>query len=68
MNKIIGDIIRHMTPGRTYEKHYNNLNSVVKTIINNTNDFEALLSMVMVLLERLRKTVSWFDFRTTFYR
>lgn len=34
-----------MSPDRAYEKHYNQLKSIVDKVVNYTQDFEALLAI-----------------------
>ncbi|XP_008195313.1 VPS35 endosomal protein-sorting factor-like [Tribolium castaneum] len=45
LNTILGDIIDHIAPDRSYEQYYNQLKNVVENIVLNIQDFEALLVM-----------------------
>lgn len=45
VNKVIGDIIKHMTPSRSYENHYNTLKIILEKIMFDMNDFEIVFSM-----------------------
>ncbi|KAJ8038159.1 UPF0505 protein C16orf62-like [Holothuria leucospilota] len=45
VNTILNDIIKHMTPDRAFENHYQELQSVVSKILSQMHDFSVLFSM-----------------------
>ncbi|KAJ8945235.1 hypothetical protein NQ318_011216 [Aromia moschata] len=45
INTIIGDIIDHMTPNRSYEHYYSELKLIIGKIVSHIQDFELLLVM-----------------------
>lgn len=49
VNTFLGDIIKHMSPDRAYEKYYPQLKIVVDNVVQNSQDFEALLAMENLL-------------------
>lgn len=48
VNKILADIIKHMTPDRAFEDYYSQLQSVVTKILAHIHDFSLLFSIVSV--------------------
>lgn len=46
VNTFLGDVIRHMSPGRTFEQYYPQLQNIVDKVLNHTQDFESLFTMV----------------------
>ena len=46
VNKILADIIKHMTPDRAFEDHYPRLQSVVIKILTYIRDFSQLFALV----------------------
>ena len=46
MNKILADIIKHMTPDRAFEDHYSRLQSVVSKILTHMKDFSQVFALV----------------------
>lgn len=46
VNKILADIIKHMTPDRAFEDFYSQLQSVVTKILAHIHDFSVLFSIV----------------------
>lgn len=46
INAMLGDIIEHMTPNRSYEKYYNELKLIIGKVVSHIQDFELLLVMV----------------------
>ncbi|KAK6625056.1 hypothetical protein RUM43_005347 [Polyplax serrata] len=45
INIFLGDIIKHMSPDRAYEKHYPQLQTIITKVVQGTSDFENLFSM-----------------------
>ncbi|RZC42930.1 UPF0505 protein C16orf62 -like protein, partial [Asbolus verrucosus] len=45
INAILGDLIEHVAPDRSYEPYYTQLKYIVENIVLNVQDFEALLVM-----------------------
>ncbi|XP_022318792.1 VPS35 endosomal protein-sorting factor-like [Crassostrea virginica] len=45
VNKILADIIKHMTPDRAFEDYYSQLQSVVTKILAHMHDFSVLFSI-----------------------
>ncbi|XP_072391687.1 VPS35 endosomal protein-sorting factor-like [Diabrotica undecimpunctata] len=45
LNSVLGDLIEHMTPNRSFENHYNELKIVISKIVAQFQDFEMLLIM-----------------------
>ncbi|CAG9859861.1 unnamed protein product [Phyllotreta striolata] len=45
LNFVLGDIIEHMLPNRSFEKHYSELKLIISKIVNHFQDFELLLIM-----------------------
>ncbi|KAG5897769.1 hypothetical protein JTB14_019988 [Gonioctena quinquepunctata] len=45
LNMILGDIIDHMTPNRSYEKYYNELKLIIGKVVAHNQDLEMLLTM-----------------------
>lgn len=43
---MLGDIIDHVTPNRSYEKYYNELKLIIGKVVSHIPDFELLLVMV----------------------
>ena len=46
VNKILADIIKHMTPDRAFEDYYSQLQSVISKILAHIHDFSLLFSIV----------------------
>lgn len=46
MDKVLGDIIRHMIPRAAYENHYTALKTILEKIMFEISDFESVFSMV----------------------
>ena len=46
VNKILADIIKHMTPDRAFEDHYSRLQSVVSKILTHMKDFSQVFALV----------------------
>ena len=49
INKILADIIKHMTPDRAFEEFYSQLQSVVSKILAHLHDFSMLFSIVSLM-------------------
>nr|XP_023017945.1 UPF0505 protein C16orf62 isoform X1 [Leptinotarsa decemlineata] len=45
LNMILGDIINHMTPDRSFEKYYNELKHIIGNVTSQIQDFETLFIM-----------------------
>lgn len=61
VNTVLGDVIDHMIPNRCSEKFTSELKAIVRHIVVEIADFEALLSMVNNWSERNLKTLClWF--------
>ena len=45
INKIAGDVIKHMSENRAFESHYTQLSSMMTKILTHVNDFNALFSL-----------------------
>nr|KAG5704115.1 hypothetical protein BaRGS_009645 [Batillaria attramentaria] len=45
VNKILADIIKHMTPDRAFEDHYGRLQSIVSKILTHMQDFSQVFSL-----------------------
>ncbi|XP_065826063.1 VPS35 endosomal protein-sorting factor-like [Oscarella lobularis] len=45
INTILGDVVKHMTPDRAYEKFYPQLQSVMTKILTHVHDFSMLFSL-----------------------
>ncbi|KAK7112793.1 hypothetical protein V1264_012185 [Littorina saxatilis] len=45
VNKILADVIKHMTPDRAFEDHYPRLQSIVSKILTHMKDFSQLFSL-----------------------
>lgn len=45
LNYVLGDIIEHLTPNRSFENHYNELKIIISKIVAQFQDFEMLLIM-----------------------
>ena len=43
---MLGDIIKHMTPGKAFEDHYSEILSIINKILPYFTDFSQLFSMV----------------------
>lgn len=41
----MGDILYHMTPNRSYERHYHELQVIVDKIVSNTQDIHGVLAL-----------------------
>ena len=46
VHTLLDDVIKHMTPGRSFEKHYPELVSIINRILAHMTDFHILFSMV----------------------
>lgn len=57
MNKILADIIKHMTPDRAFEDFYPQLQSVVTKILAHIHDFSVLFSIVSLGTGNQRKKI-----------
>ncbi|CAH1102339.1 unnamed protein product [Psylliodes chrysocephalus] len=45
LNTVLGDIIEHMSPNRSFEKHYSVLKLIISKVVSQFQDFEMLLIM-----------------------
>ncbi|XP_039446125.1 VPS35 endosomal protein sorting factor-like [Culex pipiens pallens] len=45
VNALMGDILYHMTPNRSYERHYHELQVIVDKIVSNTQDIHGVLAL-----------------------
>lgn len=48
INTLLGDIIKHIQPDRSFEKFYSQLQSIVSKILTYLTDFNILFSMVNI--------------------
>lgn len=49
LNLFFGKIIEHLRPNKAFENYYPQLQSIVEKTVAHTQDFESLLSVVMLL-------------------
>ncbi|XP_055549188.1 VPS35 endosomal protein sorting factor-like [Wyeomyia smithii] len=45
INALMGDILYHMTPNRSYERHYHELQVIVEKIVSNSQDIHGVLAL-----------------------
>ncbi|XP_020613263.1 UPF0505 protein C16orf62-like [Orbicella faveolata] len=45
VNTLIGDVIKHMTPERAFERHYPQLQSIMSKVLDHIHDFSILVAM-----------------------
>ncbi|XP_055614690.1 VPS35 endosomal protein sorting factor-like [Uranotaenia lowii] len=45
VNALMGDILYHMTPNRSYERHYHELQVIVDKIVSNSHNIHGVLSL-----------------------
>ncbi|KAL9957403.1 hypothetical protein ACROYT_G039035 [Oculina patagonica] len=45
VNTLIGDVIKHMTPERSFEQHYPQLQSIMSKVLDHIHDFSILVAM-----------------------
>ena len=59
INKILGDIIKHMNENRAFESHYTQLSSIMTKILTHVHDFNVLFSLdnFLPFLDMLQKEV-----------
>lgn len=57
INTFLGDVHKHLTPDRQFEKYYPQLTIIMKSVVAETQDIEALLTMdtFLPLMDTLQK-------------
>ncbi|XP_058453184.1 VPS35 endosomal protein sorting factor-like isoform X2 [Malaya genurostris] len=45
VNALMGDILYHMTPNRSYERHYHELQVIIEKIVSNLQDIHGVLAL-----------------------
>ena len=53
---MLGDIVKHLTPDRTFEEYYGKLHGIMSKLLTIVDDFPSLFAMVR---ERGKRLFAW---------